>query len=79
MHLSAAAGAPGVCLFAQDWTPEMAAELGSIWHPSTRLGRAAPRGDAPIVVLAAPEVEAIAVDDVKRAVKALGVLPSRDS
>lgn len=44
MHLAAAARTPGICLFAQEWTPEMAATLHTVWNPQTRLGRAAPRG-----------------------------------
>ena len=41
MHLAAAARTPGVCLFAQEWTDQMADELRSVWNPKTRLGRAA--------------------------------------
>jgi hypothetical protein len=74
MHLAAAARAPGVCLFAQEWTPAMAADLHTVWNPQTRLGRAAPRG-GPIVVLHAAALEAIGVDDVKYAALGMNVLP----
>ncbi|HEY7799152.1 MAG TPA: glycosyltransferase family 9 protein [Hyphomonadaceae bacterium] len=74
MHLAAAARAPGVCLFAQEWTPEMAHDLQTVWNPQTRLGRAAPRG-GPIVVLHAASLEAIGVDDVKYAALGMNVLP----
>ncbi|MEM6625773.1 MAG: glycosyltransferase family 9 protein [Pseudomonadota bacterium] len=73
MHMAAAAGRPGVCLFAQEWTPAMEAELDTIWNPETRLGRAAPKGAQPIVVVHAPNLEDVSVDDVWRASKALGV------
>lgn len=75
MHLAAAARAPGICLFAQEWTDQMADDLRSVWNPRTRLGRAAPRG-GPMMVLHAATLEAVSVDDVKRAAIGLGVLPS---
>ena len=75
MHLAAAARAPGVCLFAQDWNDEMALDLHSVWTPKTRLGKAAPRG-GPMMILHAPALEQIGLDDVKRAAFALGVLPA---
>jgi len=75
MHLAAAARTPGVCLFAQEWNDDMARELQSVWSPKTRLGRAAPRGGGPMMVLHAGALEAISVDDVKRAAIGLGVLP----
>jgi ADP-heptose:LPS heptosyltransferase len=74
MHLAAAARAPGVCLFAQEWTPQMAADLQTVWNPQTRLGRAAPRG-GPMVVLHAASLDAIGVDDVKYAALCMNVLP----
>ena len=74
MHLAAAAKTPGVCLFAQEWNDDMARELQSVWSPKTRLGRAAPRG-GPMMVLHAGSLDAISVDDVKRAAIGLGVLP----
>ena len=74
MHLAAAARAPGVCLFAQEWTPEMARDLQTVWNPQTRLGRAAPRG-GPMVVLHAASLDAISVDDVKYAALCMNVLP----
>ncbi|RYI19326.1 MAG: lipopolysaccharide heptosyltransferase family protein [Acetobacteraceae bacterium] len=74
MHLAAAARAPGVCLFAQEWNDDMARELRTVWNPKTRLGRAAPRGGS-MMVLHAAALEAISVDDVKRAALGLGVLP----
>jgi ADP-heptose:LPS heptosyltransferase len=74
MHLAAAARAPGVCLFAQEWTPQMASDLQTVWNPQTRLGRAAPRG-GPMVVLHAAALEAIGVDDVKYAALGMNVLP----
>lgn len=75
MHLAAAARTPGVCLFAQEWNDDMARDLQSVWNPRTRLGRAAPRGGGPMMVLHAGALEAISVDDVKRAAIGLGVLP----
>lgn len=74
MHLAAAARAPGVCLFAQEWNDDMARELRTVWNPKTRLGRAAPRGGS-MMVLHAAALESISVDDVKRAAIGLGVLP----
>jgi ADP-heptose:LPS heptosyltransferase len=74
MHLAAAARAPGVCLFAQEWTPQMASDLQTVWNPQTRLGRAAPRG-GPMVVLHAASLDAIGVDDVKYAALCMNVLP----
>ncbi len=74
MHLAAAARTPGVCLFAQEWTPEMARDLQTVWNPQTRLGRAAPRG-GPMVVLHAGSLDAIGVDDVKYAALCMNVLP----
>jgi ADP-heptose:LPS heptosyltransferase len=75
MHLAAAARAPGVCLFAQEWTPEMAYDLLTVWNPQTRLGRAAPRG-GPMILLHAANLEEISVDDVKWASIGLGSLPT---
>jgi ADP-heptose:LPS heptosyltransferase len=75
MHLAAAARTPGVCLFAQEWTPEMAATLLSVWNPQTRLGRAAPRG-GPMMILHAASLDALSADDVKLAAIGMGVLPS---
>ncbi|HEX5006971.1 MAG TPA: glycosyltransferase family 9 protein, partial [Hyphomonadaceae bacterium] len=74
MHLAAAARAPGVCLFAQEWTPAMAADLQTVWNPQTRLGRAAPRG-GPMVVVHAASLDQIGVDDVKYAALGMNVLP----
>lgn len=74
MHLAAAARTPGVCLFAQEWNDDMARDLQTVWSPKTRLGRAAPRGGS-MMVLHAAALEAISVDDVKRAALGLGVLP----
>lgn len=74
MHLAAAARAPGVCLFAQEWNEDMAREFRTVWNPKTRLGRAAPRGGS-MMVLHAAALESISVDDVKRAALGLGVLP----
>ncbi|MDP3495250.1 MAG: glycosyltransferase family 9 protein [Hyphomonadaceae bacterium] len=74
MHLAAAARTPGVCQFAQEWNEDLARELQSVWNPKTRLGRAAPRG-GPMMVLHAAALEALSVDDVKRAAIGLGVLP----
>lgn len=74
MHLAAAAGAPGVCLFAQDWNEGMRHELSSVWNPQTRLGRSAPRGSH-MFVLYAPTLEQIRVWDVQHAAVRLGVLP----
>ena len=70
MHLAAAARTPGVCLFAQEWTYEMASDLQTVWNPQTRLGRAAPRG-GPMIILHAAALDAITADDVKYA--ALGL------
>lgn len=75
MHLAAAARTPGVCLFAQEWTEEMARDLQTVWNPKTRLGRAAPKG-GPMMVLHAAALEALSIDDVKRAAIRLGVLPA---
>ena len=75
MHLAAAARTPGVCLFAQEWTDELEKELHTVWHPKTRLGRAAPRG-GPMMVLHAAALDAIGLEDVKRAAFGLGVLPA---
>ncbi len=75
MHLAAAARTPGVCLFAQEWTNELEKELHTVWHPKTRLGRAAPRG-GPMMVLHAAALDAIGLEDVKRAAFGLGVLPA---
>ena len=74
MHLAAAARTPGVCLFAQEWTEGMAQEMRTVWDPQTRLGRAAPRG-GPMMIVYAPALEGISVDDVKQAAFRLGVLP----
>jgi ADP-heptose:LPS heptosyltransferase len=75
MHLAAAARTPGVCLFAQEWTQELEDELHTVGHPKTRLGRAAPRG-GPMMVLHAAALDAIGLEDVKRAAFGLGVLPA---
>jgi hypothetical protein len=75
MHLAAAARAPGVCLFAQEWNEQLAEDLTTVWNPQTRLGRAAPRG-GPMIVLHAGALEEIEVDDVKRAAIGLRVLPA---
>ena len=75
MHLAAAARAPGICLFAQEWNEEMALDLNTVWSPKTRLGRAAPRG-GPMILLHAPALEQIGLDDVKRAACALAILPA---
>lgn len=74
MHMAAAARAPGVCLFAQEWTPEMEQQLHTVWNPKTRLGRAAPRG-GPMIVLHAPSLDALSLFDVQQAAFRLGVLP----
>ena len=74
MHLAAAARTPGICLFAQEWTDDMARDLRTVWNPKTRLGRAAPRGGS-MMVLHSAALEGISVDDVKRAALGLGVLP----
>jgi len=74
MHLAAAARTPGVCLFAQEWTTAMRAELGSVWSPQTRLGRAAPKG-GPMIVLHAASLDELDADDVKRAALGMHVLP----
>ncbi|MBI1340404.1 lipopolysaccharide heptosyltransferase family protein [bacterium] len=71
MHMAAAAGAPGVCLFQQEWTPALQLEHGSIWNPQTRLGRAAPRGDGGVITLTANTLEEIGLADVRQAVRAL--------
>jgi ADP-heptose:LPS heptosyltransferase len=75
MHLAAAARTPGVCLFAQEWTPAMRTELGSVWNPQTRLGRAAPKGGA-MIILHAAALDEISPDDVKRAALGMNVLPA---
>ena len=75
MHLAAAARTPGICLFAQEWTPEMAYDLLSVWNPQTRLGRAAPRG-GPMIVLHAASLDQIEVDDVKWAAINMRVVPT---
>jgi ADP-heptose:LPS heptosyltransferase len=75
MHLAAAARTPGVCLFAQEWTPEMAGALHTVWNPQTRLGRAAPRG-GPMMILHAATLESLSADDVKLAAIGMGVLPA---
>jgi ADP-heptose:LPS heptosyltransferase len=74
MHLAAAARCPSVCLFAQDWTEPMADQLGSVWNPETRLGRAAPKGGQVIVVYAS-HLDQVNVLDVQRAAWGLGVIP----
>jgi ADP-heptose:LPS heptosyltransferase len=71
MHLASAAGSPGVCLFAQDWTPAMAAEMRSVWSPRTRLGRAAPKGEKPVIIVYASSLERISADDAWRSVETL--------
>lgn len=73
MHIAAATRQPGICLFAQDWSEEMEAELRTVWNPQTRLGRAAPKGGN-VVVNYAARLEALSTDDVWRSVKALGVV-----
>lgn len=75
MHMAAAARAPGVCLFAQEWTEDMAREIQTVWSPKTRLGRAAPRG-GPMMILHAPALDALSLFDVQQAAFRLGVLPS---
>jgi ADP-heptose:LPS heptosyltransferase len=75
MHLAAAARTPGVCLFAQEWTPEMADNLHTVWNPETRLGRAAPRG-GPMMILHAATLDELSADDVKMAAIGMGVLPA---
>ena len=75
MHLAAAARTPGVCLFAQEWNDDLAREHHTVWSPKTRLGRAAPRG-GPMMIVHAATLEAIGLDDVKRAAFGLGVLPA---
>jgi ADP-heptose:LPS heptosyltransferase len=74
MHLAAAARAPGICLFAQEWNAAMEAELKSVWNPETRLGRAAPRGGK-MMILYASAVDQLGVRDVQQAAVHLGVLP----
>ena len=74
MHFAAAARAPGICLFAQEWTPEMAEQVRSVWSPATRLGRAAPKG-GPMMILYARSLEELSAADVKKSARALGVLP----
>jgi ADP-heptose:LPS heptosyltransferase len=74
MHLAAAARAPGVCLFAQEWNTSMEMELTTVWNPQTRLGRAAPRGGQ-MMVLYAASVDQLGVRDVQQAAIHLGVLP----
>jgi ADP-heptose:LPS heptosyltransferase len=74
MHLAAAARAPGICLFAQEWTDSMANNLHSVHNPQTRLGRAAPRG-GPMIVLYAASLDALSTDDVKYAALGMNVLP----
>lgn len=75
MHLAAAARTPGVCLFAQEWNDDMARDHHTVWSPKTRLGRAAPRG-GPMMIVHAATLEAIGLEDVKRAAYGLGVLPA---
>ncbi len=74
MHMAAAARCPSVCLFQQDWTAQMAEQLGSVWNPQTRLGRAAPKGGI-VLVLHAANLQELSVRDVKRATRLLAVLP----
>jgi ADP-heptose:LPS heptosyltransferase len=74
MHMAAAARTPGVCLFAQEWTEDMARDLQTVWSPKTRLGKSAPRG-GPMMVLHAPSLEALSLYDVQQAAFRLGVLP----
>ncbi|MEZ5938186.1 MAG: glycosyltransferase family 9 protein [Hyphomonadaceae bacterium] len=74
MHMAAAAKAPCVCLFAQDWTVSMELELGNVWNPETRLGRAAPKG-GPVAVLYSPALDRITVPDVQRACLMMAELP----
>jgi ADP-heptose:LPS heptosyltransferase len=76
MHLAGAARAPSVCLFAQPWDDDMKQELGTVWNPETRLGRAAPKGGATIILYSA-SVEDIGLEDVKQAIVALGAAPRR--
>jgi len=71
MHLAAAAGSPGVCLFAQDWNASMAREMGSVWSPRTRLGRAAPIGSRPVIIVYAGSIEGVSLEDVWRSVEIL--------
>ena len=53
----------------------MQVDLGSVWNPETRLGRAAPRGRGPSIVLNAPELDQVSVEDVRRCVRNLMGLP----
>jgi ADP-heptose:LPS heptosyltransferase len=71
MHIAAAAGAQGICLFAQEWTRAMELELGIVWSPETRLGRAAPTGRGTIILIHAAELEGVGVEDVRRAARGL--------
>lgn len=73
MHMAAAAGSPGVCLFQQPWSEAEQLALGSVWNPQTRLGRAAPCGDAPIVTVMAAELDQLSVKDVVQAMRSLSV------
>ncbi len=76
MHVAVAAGAKAICLFQQDWTTEMGAELGSVWNPATPLGRSAPAGRSPVAVLYASHLEQIAPGDVMRAAVRMSFMPA---
>ena len=75
MHIAAAAGAAGICLFAQEWTKAMELELGNVWNPETRLGRAAPTGRGTMIIMQAAELELVKVEDVRRSARTLMGLP----
>lgn len=63
-HLAAAADAPGVCLFAQRWTPEMQATYGSVLNPRTRLGHAIPTNRRPMITIQSVRLELVPVERV---------------
>jgi ADP-heptose:LPS heptosyltransferase len=73
MHLAAAARAPCVSLFNQDWNASAELELGTVWNPETRLGRASPKG-GPVTVLFAPSLDRISAAMVQRACMGMGVM-----
>jgi ADP-heptose:LPS heptosyltransferase len=73
MHLAAAARAPSICLFAQDWNASAELELGTVWNPETRLGRAAPKGGS-VTVLFAPTIDRVSTVMVERTCVAMGVM-----
>jgi len=76
MHVAVAAGAKAICLFQQDWTPDMSADLRSVWNPATPLGRSAPAGRSPVAVLYAGNLEAIEAGDVMRAAVGMEFVPA---